>query len=395
MTPPPVPPDQVPPPAFPGEPSRGEPRADEGSTGSRPVDGPPDYGAKPYSPPTTPQPEHTPPAPPASTPLPPPAPPSAPYPYPAQPPVPPQPVHVAPPPGSPSPYPPMPYSQPPPSPARGKGCLWVGLATVVAVVAILTAGAVLVAANRRSGDRLPPGQTPVPKTPTIPGGTKAADHGDFVAFYGEASDPLNDSVRQLAQGERLMEAIASGLNSAFALPHDVAVGMAECGQPNAFYSPDDNQLIICYEMFAFLIEIYGDDSDKISGVLVFVLFHELGHAVIDVYDLPAVGREEDAADQLAAVILVNAGEEESAGVLWAADFFDRTAGSELDFADEHSLNQQRVYNLLCWLYGSDPSKYSSIVTSGVLPESRAERCPDEYAQVLRAWNRLLDPYLME
>lgn len=115
----------------------------------------------------------------------------------------------------------------------------------------------------------------------------------------------------------------------------------------------------------------------------------------DGYDLPAVGREQDAADQLAAVMLVNPSEEESAAVLWAADFFNRTAESELNFADEYSLNQQRVYDLLCWLYGSDPSRYSYIVTSGVLPDARAERCPGEYAQVLRAWNNLLGPYLKE
>ena len=34
------------------------------------------------------------------------------------------------------------------------------------------------------------------------------------------------------------------------------------------------------------------------GVTVSTFFHELGHALIDAWDLPITGREEDAADQL-------------------------------------------------------------------------------------------------
>lgn len=34
-----------------------------------------------------------------------------------------------------------------------------------------------------------------------------------------------------------------------------------------------------------------------------MLFHELGHAFISLYDLPITGREEDAVDQFAAILL--------------------------------------------------------------------------------------------
>ena len=33
-------------------------------------------------------------------------------------------------------------------------------------------------------------------------------------------------------------------------------------------------------------------------------FHEAGHALIGEFDLPAVGREEDVADQFAAIVIV-------------------------------------------------------------------------------------------
>ncbi|MGW0720527.1 DUF4344 domain-containing metallopeptidase [Streptomyces sp. NPDC002778] len=57
------------------------------------------------------------------------------------------------------------------------------------------------------------------------------------------------------------------------------------------------------------------------------------------------------------------------------------------------MNTQRYYNWACWLYGSDPKGFGSIVNDEVLPESRRERCPAEYEQIRRSWTTLLDPYL--
>ena len=61
-------------------------------------------------------------------------------------------------------------------------------------------------------------------------------------------------------------------------------------------------------------------------------------------------------------------------------------------ADVHSLDQQRVYNLECWIYGSDPEANGDLVTDGQLPEDRANGCADEWQQLDKAWSTLLDPY---
>ncbi len=291
-------------------------------------------------------------------------------------------------------YPPPGYPPPqqPVSGAGGRGCLYATLGAVLAVVIILgglVAIGILVGEEESSLTPTSTGAAPTGEST----GEKAVDKGDFKYFYSSAGDPTNQAIEAAARESRLVEEIASGLNQAFALPRDVAIGMGECNEPNAFYSPADKQLVICYELFAFLLKVFEQDTDKVAGSLVFIIFHELGHAVIDIYQLPAVGREEDAADQLAALVLISGGGDEAQSVLAAAEFFDRISTGELDFADEHSLNQQRVYNILCWLFGSNPQKYSSIVTSGVLPESRAQRCPDEYNQLERAWTKLLAPYV--
>lgn len=137
---------------------------------------------------------------------------------------------------------------------------------------------------------------------------------------------------------------------------------------------------------------------RFSGIISMIFFHELGHMVIDVFQLPATGREEDSADQLAALVLLSDSAEGAQAALDAAQgWFDASAGTQpstADFSDEHSLNEQRGYNLVCWVYGSDSTAYADLVApTGVLPAARAVRCETEYAQLYNAWKTLLDPYL--
>ena len=61
-------------------------------------------------------------------------------------------------------------------------------------------------------------------------------------------------------------------------------------------------------------------------------------------------------------------------------------------ADEHLLQEQRFYNSLCMIYGSNTSKYENIVTEGYLPKERAVRCQTEYQRTVESWISLLEPW---
>jgi hypothetical protein len=67
----------------------------------------------------------------------------------------------------------------------------------------------------------------------------------------------------------------------------------------------------------------------------------------------------------------------------------------VDFAGEHSLSEQRFYNVMCFMYGSNPQGYAELVSEGTLPESRAARCEEEYRTLNRDWERLLRRWLKE
>jgi hypothetical protein len=234
---------------------------------------------------------------------------------------------------------------------------------------------------------------------------RVEDRGDFKVSYGEAKKKELAELRQDLLENRVLEETAGGLNKTLALPEDVTLAFAECGEISASYDPDKRQVTVCYELVDDLYDAFRDEAksddeldEKVVGATVFVLYHELGHALVNVYRLPVTGREEDAVDQLSTYLLTDGTDEGEAAALDAAEslYRDENAGGgegEPRYWDEHSLDQQRFYNIVCWVYGQNEGKYKSLVADGVLPAERAERCADEYAQIEQSWTALLKPYL--
>ena len=126
----------------------------------------------------------------------------------------------------------------------------------------------------------------------------------------------------------------------------------------------------------------------------YTLFHELGHALIHIYDIPAVGREEDAVDQFSALILLEGGEGGYQALQMAIALYHQSGldRKEQPFWDVHSLDHQRHYDMLCLMYGKDPKKHADLVP-GLLPKERADGCEDEYRRLDAAWDKLLAPHL--
>lgn len=237
---------------------------------------------------------------------------------------------------------------------------------------------------------------PIPRTSD----DKIADKGDLRVVWEETEDAtLEDLVVALHDSE-VVEDIANSLNKTLRFPNDLTITHLDCGEENAFYVAKERGVFLCYEMLKrVVITLYDErlsdeaNTERIIGAWLFVMFHELGHALIDQYQLPITGKEEDAVDDFSAVVLIEGGLSDlavSAAVFWA--LADEGMLQELNFADEHSLNPQRFFNILCTVYGSDPDSYAELVDPELLPESRAQRCPAEYQQKSTSWNKLLAPF---
>ena len=131
-----------------------------------------------------------------------------------------------------------------------------------------------------------------------------------------------------------------------------------------------------------------------AGAMLFVVFHEVGHALSHMLNLPILGKEEDAADAIANYILLHTNNPLPAiiGSVW---FFTNatTQPTIRDFAGEHSLGPQRAFSMLCYALGMDPVKYEEVATRFKLPQERATRCAGEYQQLKASTKVLLRGHL--
>ncbi len=245
--------------------------------------------------------------------------------------------------------------------------------------------------------------------------------GQAKVRYESPTDAKLEVYEEHLKSSKMLEGIAETINAQVKLPTDLTLVATQCDTINAFYSPSDHTVSLCYELVAFFDILHtkdntGEDGNvdvdevvkSVNGATEFVMYHEVGHALINLLDLPITGKEEDAVDQLATVVLVNSDDDASTEAALngaytfllqgqAADDATAEAGeeNELAFWDEHSLDPQRFYNITCWVYGSDPATFEDLVKDEAIPQARAERCPGEWQQTSSAWARLLDPYLKE
>jgi Putative metallopeptidase len=250
--------------------------------------------------------------------------------------------------------------------------------------------------------------TPNAKGPDETGGADASG-GKMIVTYDDATSPDAQNGKKLLQDNKALEDLAADINQSLKLPIDIPLHGSQCNQPNAFWDPNKKSVTICYEDADLSQKIFvraGDQDPDASaiGAEDATFYHEAGHMAIALYNLPITGKEEDAADQLAAYILLTPadnGKVDAESVQAVKDFARTFAayaelkaqmGRAVNMADVHSLDQQRVYNLQCWIYGSNPDANADIVSGGGLPQDRAKRCPDEWKQISHAWSTLLDEH---
>lgn len=234
----------------------------------------------------------------------------------------------------------------------------------------------------------------------------AQDVGDFVVRPAQLeSDTYTELAAQLSE-ERWLEDVADTLNASLSLPVDIGMRFVECGQSNAFYVPDRREIHMCLELFQGEREVFSahfeteaEIEDAVAGSFQWTVFHEVGHALVDVLEIPVTGREEDTADSLAAWWLIDGEGGEAATISAALSFYTDVASAgaidESQYASEHSFSQQRYYTLACLVYGSDPERYASLLEEEWLTPERAERCPSEFERLTTSWYTLLDPHLKE
>ena len=239
----------------------------------------------------------------------------------------------------------------------------------------------------------------------VPNAFAVQDRGDFRLIY----EPTNNyaEYETWVKSWGYFENQENWLNQNFSLPYDVPIFVIECGYANAWYNYEAKEIVFCYELiqqFYFnMNEVWWNQSDDYIreatiDVVDFVFYHEMGHALIDIHNIAIPAGGEDAADTLSAYILAeftgDIGQTAIRNAMWN---FDKSSSvfhllQKSSFADEHSLDQQRFYNLACYAYGSNPSYNKDL--PALFPELDFSRCHNEYNQIFNFWSRNLDPIML-
>ena len=197
------------------------------------------------------------------------------------------------------------------------------------------------------------------------------------------------------------------MNAAFMLPADIDVVFADCGVANAFYVPalemseemeefdgivtsEGGAVFMCHELSEQFARFFNDKDQAISTGI-FVLMHEIGHALVNQLQLPVLGIEESYVDGMAAVFLGEAGL--SAGSVLAGWFFGRQP--DTPFFALHRAGPQRLGDLACWSVGSDLSLLEDPIISRLSKRlmSSGRNCPVEYQQQREGFEIILGPYI--
>jgi hypothetical protein len=203
--------------------------------------------------------------------------------------------------------------------------------------------------------------------------------------------------------KNVLDAVIIYINNSFKLEHSIELVI---GSGRAVYSDSSEKTIFMpFTFFAEARELFtqagkGDVVNQaVSDVVLHTVLHELGHLLIAMYDIPIVGREEDAVDALATVMMINTFTNGATRVQHTAELYklDREPIKNLrkwDFMGEHSLHIQRHYQMMCHVYGSDPTNYQTLKRRIGFSDDRASICIDEYRQISRGWSQLLEPHLL-
>ena len=267
------------------------------------------------------------------------------------------------------------------------------LSWIAAAVAAIAAGALTVPAARSQDQSYP---------------------GSIQIEYEAPKDPAIKDAYDMAKGAKGLE-MMQVIFGAFRLPENLYMKAVNCdGIPNAYFFREDDRptIRICYE---YLRSIYDMMPKKptaegltpreiFTGQLLFAVAHEFGHAVFDIYNLPVLGRQEDAADQFATHFLLHFGGTLAQRLIWGAAYSYNDYVKNLKdkprvtlpiaaFSSDHGSPQQRFFNLVCIAYGYDANIFAAVVEKGYLPDPRAKVCKYEYSNLSYAISKLVGPHI--
>jgi Putative metallopeptidase len=204
--------------------------------------------------------------------------------------------------------------------------------------------------------------------------------------YRRPSDPafqaIHDRMTKLQVLEQFRQFMAP-----LRLPRKLVVRVEQCGAEARRYR-NEGPVTVCYELIDRIERIAakaeeGARKTIILGTFIQVLMHDVALAVFDILQVPVWGRLQDAADNFAAFVMLQFGDDLARLTIGGSTDFFLLSGKTwtgVDFASADSPERQRYFNYLCMAYGSDKKTFEYLATGiePMLPQRRAKWCGEDY-----------------
>jgi hypothetical protein len=226
--------------------------------------------------------------------------------------------------------------------------------------------------------------------------------------YYAPRDPKLQPLYQTLQKRQVLEELGQFL-AAVKWPTTLHLLMKQCPtsgttSPSVFYNDLEYSLTVCYNLFTFLKTLdppasFATRQEALVGGLVGEVLHAASLAAFDILQVPRLGADVDAADQLSALIAVKLGPVVAQTVIKGTyTIFDtynyniRANNRQFNFAIP-SVAPQRGENILCIAYGADAGAFKTFVDGGLLSSARAPNCANEYQQAAYAFGQTIKNYV--
>jgi hypothetical protein len=139
-------------------------------------------------------------------------------------------------------------------------------------------------------------------------------------------------------------------------------------------------------------------AEVIIGGITQVALHETGHAVFDIQGIPRLGREEDAADEISGLVMLQFGKSVARTLIkgtinvWHHMQARYGFNERASLGDVHSISIERAVNYLCLAYGQDPASFEDLAKQW-LTNQRKANCKYEYDQAFLAFKKTVLPFV--
>ena len=224
---------------------------------------------------------------------------------------------------------------------------------------------------------------------------------EYVPPKDAAQQAIYDQMKQGRALENLQQ-----LLSPLRLPYPLTLKVAGCdGAKNAWYG--DEVITVCYELLAEIVKnapaqdlpIGVSRADTVIGAALDIFLHETGHADFNMLQIPVLGREEDAADQFSAYVMLRLSKDEARRMILGSAYHHAIRMQATQVADPR--NHFRMSTRRRPSGHSTSSASPMARTRSCLPMSsrrtsakrRAESCGIEYEDLAFAMTKLIGPYI--